>query len=104
MVGFPSGQREQTVTLLLNYFGGSNPPPTTLYLRGNSSVGRASAFQAGRRGFEPRFPLKCSELIAHVAQEVEHLLGKEEVTGSSPVVGSIYMKKDLFKGFKIGGI
>ena len=25
---------------------------------------------------------------AHVAQEVEHFLGKEEVTGSSPVVGS----------------
>ena len=25
---------------------------------------------------------------AHVAQSVEHLLGKEEVTGSSPVVGS----------------
>ena len=26
--------------------------------------------------------------MAHVAQEVEHFLGKEEVTGSSPVVGS----------------
>ena len=26
---------------------------------------------------------------AHVAQQVEHFLGKEEVTGSSPVVGSI---------------
>ncbi len=25
---------------------------------------------------------------AHVAQQVEHFLGKEEVTGSSPVVGS----------------
>ena len=25
---------------------------------------------------------------AHVAQSVEHFLGKEEVTGSSPVVGS----------------
>jgi hypothetical protein len=25
---------------------------------------------------------------AHVAQAVEHFLGKEEVTGSSPVVGS----------------
>jgi hypothetical protein len=27
-------------------------------------------------------------LHAHVAQAVEHFLGKEEVTGSSPVVGS----------------
>ena len=26
--------------------------------------------------------------FAHVAQEVEHILGKDEVTGSSPVVGS----------------
>ena len=25
---------------------------------------------------------------AHVAQAAEHFLGKEEVTGSSPVVGS----------------
>ena len=27
--------------------------------------------------------------VAHVAQSVEHFLGKEEVTGSIPVVGSI---------------
>ena len=27
--------------------------------------------------------------MAHVAQSVEHFLGKEEVTGSNPVVGSI---------------
>jgi hypothetical protein len=27
-----------------------------------------------------------SELLAHVAQAVEHFLGKEEVTGSIPVV------------------
>ncbi len=26
--------------------------------------------------------------IAHVAQSVEHILGKDEVTGSIPVVGS----------------
>ena len=26
--------------------------------------------------------------LAHIAQTVEHFLGKEEVTGSSPVVGS----------------
>ena len=57
---------------------------------GNSSVGRASAFQAEGRGFESRFPLKPVgfELLAHVAQAVEHFLGKEEVTGSIPVVSS----------------
>ncbi len=28
--------------------------------------------------------------LAHIAQSVEHFVGNEEVTGSSPVVGSIY--------------
>ena len=27
-------------------------------------------------------------IYAHIAQSVEHFLGKEEVTGSNPVVGS----------------
>ncbi len=42
-------------------FGGSNPPLSTTFmlvsLSGNSSAGRASAFQAEGRGFESRFPL-----------------------------------------------
>ena len=40
-------------------FGGSNPSPPTFQVEtsGNSSVDRALAFQAGGRGFEPRFPL-----------------------------------------------
>ena len=62
---------------------------------GNSSVGRARAFQARGRGFESRLPLQndlereedFAERNAHVAQAVEHFLGKEEVTGSNPVVG-----------------
>ena len=57
---------------------------------GNSSVGRARAFQARGRGFESRFPLHSDfgwYSDAHVAQSVEHFLGKEEVTGSIPVVG-----------------
>ena len=29
-----------------------------------------------------------SLLLAHVAQSVEHFLGKEEVIGSNPIVGS----------------
>src|SRR6185503_6527905 len=46
-------------------FGGSNPPPSTIFLlgnrlSGNSSVARASAFQAEGRGFESRFPLHFS--------------------------------------------
>ena len=69
-------------------------------LCGCSSVGRASAFQAECREFEPRRPLNRAmfgipawftcELAAYayVAQMVEHVLGKDGVTGSSPVVGS----------------
>ncbi len=59
---------------------------------GIAQLARASAFQAEGRGFESRFPLqnlKWGLPNAHVAQTVEHFLGKEEVTGSSPVVGSI---------------
>ena len=58
---------------------------------GVAQLARASAFQAEGRGFESRLPLKgCN---AHVAQPVEHILGKDEVSGSSPLVGSLYYKK-----------
>ena len=30
---------------------------------------------------------------AHVAQSVEHVLGKDEVTGSIPVVGSSFLRR-----------
>ena len=60
--------------------------------RGSSSVGRARAFQARGRGFDSRLPLvtvtNVGNACAHVAQAVEHFLGKEEVTGSNPVMGS----------------
>ena len=55
-----------------------------MYTSGRSSVGRATAFQAVGRGFESRRPL----LIGRCSSEVEHFLGKEEVTGSIPVIGS----------------
>ena len=29
--------------------------------------------------------------FAHIAQSVEHFLGKEEVTGSNPVMGSLLL-------------
>jgi hypothetical protein len=29
--------------------------------------------------------------VAHIAQAVEHSLGKGEVTGSSPVVGTMFL-------------
>ena len=52
---------------------------------GVAQLARASAFQAEGRGFEPRLPLVFRS--AHVAQSVEHVLGKDEVGGSSPLVG-----------------
>ena len=57
--GCPSGQREQTVNLPAHAFEGANPSPSTNFgsNRGNSSAGRASAFQAECHGFESRFPL-----------------------------------------------
>ena len=80
----------QTVNLLAYAYGGSNPSLPTIYLKaemlctmafkqhlrsffkssisGSSSVGRASAFQAEGRGFEPRLPLKFFEQPAGVAQ------------------------------------
>jgi hypothetical protein len=80
-------------------FGGSNPPlPIMLrqVLRcraGIAQLARASAFQAEGRGFESRFPLFTGwYLRAHVAQAVEHFLGKEEVIGSSPIVGFIFLR------------
>jgi hypothetical protein len=60
-------------------------------LAGVAQLARASAFQAEGRGFESRLPLKC--FIAHVAQPVEHILGKDEVGGSSPLVGSFINNK-----------
>src|SRR5690242_7820357 len=62
--------------------------------RGNSSAGRASAFQAECHGFESRFPLhrKNRSQSAHIAQSAEHFLGKEEVTSSILVVGSSFFE------------
>ena len=68
-------------------------------------MARASAFQAEGRGFESRFPLHFliyqgveeEFLLAHVAQSVEHILGKDEVTSSILVVGSILLKAGLLK-------
>ena len=59
---------------------------------GGSSGGRASAFQAECRGFESRSPLSQAPRshglgCAQVAQSAEHVLGKDEVGGSIPLLG-----------------
>ncbi len=98
---FPSGQREQTVNLSAKPSEVRILPSPPWVVGGNSSVGRASAFQAEGRGFESRFPLQnssCHFLGAGRnkadrpgprSSVVERFLGKEEVIGSIPIVGSI---------------
>ena len=58
---YQSGQLGRTVNPLTYVFTGSNPVSPTIYkwkkISGSSSVGRAAAFQAAGRGFEPRLPL-----------------------------------------------
>ena len=54
--------------------------------------GRTSAFQADDASsiLATRSIAKEKYLHGQIAQSVEHFLGKEEVTGSNPVVGSIW--------------
>ena len=89
MEGCPSGQREQTVNLPALAFEGSNPSPPPL-TSGSSSVGRALAFQAKGREFEPRLPLHFStvSMTGCPCSSVEHFLGKEEVMSSNLIMGS----------------
>jgi hypothetical protein len=56
---YQSGQMGRAVNPLGEPFGGSNPSLPN-WASGNSSVGRATAFQAVSRGFESRFPLYSS--------------------------------------------
>ena len=78
-------------------FEGSNPSPSTIFsesckLRGYSLVVEP---QPSKLMMRVRFPLPAPSLqvlqrcYALVAQLVEHTLGKGEVTGSNPVMGSM---------------
>ena len=108
---YPSGQRGQTVNLLAYAFGGSNPPlPTILAVgarraereRGNSSAVERQPSKLGVAGSNPvsrstRSPASWASagwtrnvIQAHVAQLAEHALGKGEVSGSIPDMGSTF--------------
>ena len=98
------GQRGQTVNLLANAFGGSNPPLATIFAgeerrvereRGNSSAVERQPSKLGVAGSNP--VSRSSRQVgsddtangrAHVAQLAERVLGKDEVSGSSPDIGS----------------
>ena len=93
---YPSGQRGQTVNLLAYAFGGSNPPlPTTdghgsrHETCGNSSAVERQPSKLGVAGSNPVSRSRTTEAnFAHVAQLAEHALGKGEVSGSIPDMGS----------------
>jgi hypothetical protein len=53
---------------------------------GNSSAVERQPSKLGVAGSNP--VSRSSRTDAHVAQSVEHVLGKDGVTGSSPVMGS----------------
>ena len=117
--GYPSGQREQTVNLPAYAFEGSNPSPSTI-LRGGSVGQRRwrSGFDVGEHiggcssmvepqpsklmawvRFPSPAPVRTVIVCAHVAQLVEHFLGKDEVTGSIPVVGTSFeLQNRIFCG------
>ena len=62
---------------------------------GIAQLARASAFQAEGRGFESRFPLCTDDTRdAQVAQLAEHILGKDEVGGSIPLLG--FFRDEVF--------
>ena len=96
---YPSGQRGQTVNLLADAFGGSNPPlPTTsIFTRreinasGNSSAVERQPSKLGVAGSNPVSRSSVARVMAesaHVAQTAERVLGKDEVSGSIPDMGS----------------
>ena len=76
-----SGQKEQTVNLPAYAFGGSNPSLPTDRECSSMVEPQPSKLVMSVRS-------RSLARVACVAQSVEHFLGKEEVTGSSPVVGS----------------
>ena len=91
-------------------FEGSNPSPSTIGRQIRKRARRVSysgitlAFQANDRSSilltrstertdgqydrQLEKPLKLSDFKAHIAQLVEHFLGREEVIGSTPIMGS----------------
>ena len=93
---YSSGQRGQTVNLLAlpSQVRILPPPPEILafmtrkqYKCHRSERSRIfhCIFNKNLSFFDPEF----MNIYAHIAQSVEHFLGKEEVTGSNPVMGYI---------------
>ncbi len=95
----PSGQRERAVNPPAFAYGGSNPPSPTLFPSqggspdgGSAGIAELVEHQPSKlrvAGSNPVSRCILRRLHCPCSSAVEHLLGKEEVTGSSPVMGSI---------------
>ena len=85
--GCPSGQREQAVNLPAQVYVGSNPTPSTAP-RNSAGVAQLVERQPSKLNVAGSNPVSRSSESAHLAQLVEHVLGKDEVTSSILVVGS----------------
>ncbi len=78
--------------------------PSKLRVAGSNPVSRsidsegAGDTQTGRN-IKSLWCMLPAESCAHVAQSVEHILGKDEVTGSIPVMGSVSQKRELTRIF-----
>ncbi len=98
---FPSGQREQTVNLSVYAFVGSNPTLSTIveevFMAGTSRVGAGIAqlveHQPSKLRVAGSSPVSRSRYLGKWApcprsSVAERFLGKEEVMGPIPIVGS----------------
>jgi hypothetical protein len=75
------------------------PQPSKLMVRVRFPLPAPRFYQRGSQGARRRSQPEVSGLCsykAHIAQSVEHFLGKEEVTGSIPVMSSSFFG-DVFR-------
>ena len=84
---FQSGQMGRTVTPLSYDFAGSNPAlPTNKFRRFIAGVAQLVERQPSKLNVASSNLVSRSK--ADIAQLVERILGRDEVTGSNPVIGS----------------
>ena len=98
---YSSGQRGQTVNLLVFTFAGSNPALPTINFK-HAGVAQLVERQPSKLNVAGSNPVSRSKELMYKAYTyclnlnlksrcssgVERFLGKEEVTGSNPVIGS----------------
>jgi hypothetical protein len=95
LVGCPSGQREQAVNLPASAYEGSNPSPTTAVFSDSKTAGVTQLVecQPSKLNVAGSNPVSRSAQFlrnpALIAQVVERVLGKDEVTSSNLVEGSL---------------